>query len=151
MRRRATFTTSVSAGLLLAGAAMIQPALATDPISPVPVFTQAIKLASAGGGTEPRITVDNTGHEWLITNLTGGDAAVYGSTDGAIWTRTKTNPANQDLPTIDTELVVTRTGRLIATELDFGGVNFRVSYSDDGGATWTETQGTELADTDRPF
>jgi hypothetical protein len=72
------------------------------------------------------------------------------------------------MPTIDVDIVSmpagsTHPGRLIAVELDFGGINFRTSYSDDGGVNWTvsTTTGspvvttapstTELADQDRPW
>src|SRR6185436_12416334 len=44
------------------------------------------------------------------------------------------------------------TGRLVASELDFGGINFRNSYSDDGGNTWVASGLlSEMADTDRQW
>ena len=60
-------------------------------------------------------------------------------------------PADQTLASTDVDLVTTPSGRIVETELDFGGVNFRTEYSDDGGKTWTESVGTTLADTDRPW
>lgn len=111
-----------------------------------------VQLAGAAAGTEPRVTIDNTGHRWVITNdVNTGDAVVYGSANGLSWTRTAGEPANQSAPTIDVDLVSTHTHRLVAVELDFGGINFRVSYSDNGGKTWIASQGAELADTDRPW
>ena len=109
------------------------------------------KLAGSDGDTEPRVTVDVHGVRWLITN-SGGTAVVYRSADqGRSWQRTSGDPADQALPTIDVDIAVASSGRLVATELDFGGVNFRTSYSDDGGRTWTKSSGTEYADTDRPW
>jgi hypothetical protein len=43
-------------------------------------------------------------------------------------------------------------GRIIASELDYAGVNFPTAFSDDGGKTWTVSQGaTQLADQDRQW
>jgi hypothetical protein len=118
-----------------------------------PTFGPAIKLKDAAAGTEPRVTVDPSDNRWIVTNdVSSGDAIVFGSgNDGASWTRTAAEPANQTSPTIDTDIVATRSGRLIASELDFAGINFRLSYSDDGGKTWTPSSGSELADTDRQW
>jgi hypothetical protein len=118
-----------------------------------PSFGPAVKLHGAAAGTEPRVTVDPSDHRWIVTNdETSGDAIVFGSHDGgATWTRTAAEPANQTSPTIDTDIVSTRTGRLIASELDAAGINFRLSYSDDGGKSWTASSGAELADTDRQW
>ncbi len=98
------------------------------------------------------------GKRWVITNRKG-TAVVYGSADGLTWTQTAGNPAGQIVPTIDVDIVATRTGRLVATELDGAGPAIITSYSDDGGATWTASSllavsaanGTELADQDRPW
>ena len=60
-------------------------------------------------------------------------------------------PAGQTDATIDVDIVSTPSNRIIASELDFGGVNFRVSYTDDGGKTWTQSTGAELGDTDRQW
>ena len=137
---------------LLAAAALVQPALATDPTSTVPVFTAALKLPNAVGGTESRVAVAPDGTEYVISNTGGGTALVYASTDhGATWAKVPGTLPDQQKPTIDTDIVATSSGRLVATELDFAGVNFRTAYSDDGGKTWTASQGTKLADTDRPF
>src|SRR5207244_6694910 len=108
---------------------------------------------------------------YAISN-TSNTAFVWESDDGLTGWH-KTNPttggiANQTVPSIDVDIASmpagsTHPGRLIAVELDFGGLNFRTSYSDDGGLTWTvsTTTGspvvtsapstTELADQDRPW
>jgi hypothetical protein len=134
----------------------------------------AIGLPTSDGGTEPRETVVSTGPHpgYYVISNTGGTATVWESNDGG-----KTDPwhitgpiaiGNQTVPTIDVDIVSmpagsTNPGRLIAIELDFGGVNFRTSYSDDGGVNWTvsTTTGspvvttapstTQLADQDRPW
>jgi hypothetical protein len=118
-----------------------------------PTFGPAIKLTGAAAGTEPRVTVDPSDNRWIVTNdVSSGDAIVFGSHNGgASWTRTAAEPANQTSATIDTDIVATQSGRLIASELDAGGINFRLSYSDDGGKTWTASSGSELADTDRQW
>src|SRR4051795_12331307 len=67
-------------------------------------------------------------------------------------------PRPQKSATIDTDIVamhpVTPGGqpRILASELDDGGLNFPSGITDDGGKTWTETTGsTELADQDRQW
>jgi hypothetical protein len=88
----------------------------------------------------------------VISN-SGGTAVVYTTADhGHTWRRTPAVPAGQSLPSIDVDIVTTRTGRIIATELDFGGgLTFRTSYSDDGGKTWIVSSGTRDADMDRQW
>jgi hypothetical protein len=118
-----------------------------------PTFGAPIKLKGAAGGTEPRVAVGPGDRRWVVTNETKtGNAIVFGSSNrGRTWTRTAGEPAGQVNATIDTDIVVTRTGRIIASELDSAGINFVTSYSDDRGKTWTESQGTKLADTDRQW
>jgi hypothetical protein len=125
----------------------------------VPEFGAAVNLPSSDGGTEPRVTVTPDGRRWVISNK-GGTAVVYGSTDGVHWAKTASDPADQVAPSIDVDIAATRTGRLIATELDFDGPAIITSYSDDDGATWTASSflqpgtpldGTELVDQDRPW
>jgi hypothetical protein len=43
------------------------------------------------------------------------------------------------------------TGRVVSSELDYAGINFVVSYSDDGGKMWSESQGARTGDTDRQW
>src|SRR5437868_11992710 len=128
-----------------------------------PVFGPAVQLKGANGSTEPRVTITPDDRRWVITNKgsrNSGDAqaivysAPYPGTD---WTLTPSVPAGQTSASIDTDIVATQrfkdapNGRVIAAELDYGGINFRVSYSDDGGKTWTASQGATLGDTDRQW
>lgn len=125
-------------------------------------FAPAVQLAKADGNTEPRVSIDPAGNIDVISNE-GGTATVWRSTDGGTtYAQTPGTPAGQSQPTIDVDIVTLRTGRMVATELDFGGINFRTSYSDDGGKTWTASTfangfpaapatGTGYADTDRPW
>jgi hypothetical protein len=118
-------------------------------------FGPAVNLPQSGGGTEPRVAIGPGNHSWLITNDSAG-ALVYGSTDGHNWTKTPGRPV-QTLATIDVDIAVTRTGRIIANELDDSGPSIITSYSDDGGTTWKPSgstllsgvNGTQIADQDR--
>jgi len=132
----------LAAAFLLAIVVVGEPAGAGDRVV-------SVKLAGADGGTEPRIAVGPDGRRWVVTNA-GGREVVYSSADGLKWTRTRSDP-KQLLATIDVDIVVTRTGRVIVSELDDVAVSFRTSYSDDGGATWKESRGTTLPDTDRQW
>jgi hypothetical protein len=76
---------------------------------------------------------------------------VYESDDGLSWHATGALPGGQQEPTIDVDIVVEHTGRIVASELDFSGPRFVTSYSDDGGATWTQSVGTGYADQDRQW
>ena len=117
-----------------------------------PVWGHVLSLAGSSGSSESRNTVTPDGRLWVNTNATDGTSVVYGSADGgAAWKRTASDPSNQTAATTDVDIVSTHTGRLVSTELDDGGINFRTSYSDDGGTTWTTSTGTEYADTDRPW
>ena len=110
-----------------------------------------VKIPNSSGFSEPRNAVDNSGHFWLESNAADGSAAVWGSPDGLNWTSTPAQPSDQTLASTDVDLITLPSGRIVETELDFGGINFRTQYSDDGGKTWTESVGTTLADTDRPW
>jgi len=155
--RRAGGTAAVAA-LLLGASLLAAPHGASAQIATGPVYGAAALLPSSDGGTEPRVTVTPDGRRWVISNQ-NGTAVVYGSSDGVHWTRTASDPSDQVVPTIDVDIVSTRTGRLIATELDFDGPAIVTSYSDDYGATWTPSSsfstapadGTEYADQDRPW
>ena len=115
-----------------------------------PAF-QTVRLPNSNGFSEPREAIDNGGHFWIESNAADGSAAVWGSSDGLHWTQTPAEPAGQTVASTDVDIVTTPSGRIVETELDFGGINFRTAYSDDGGKTWTLSQGTTLADTDRPW
>lgn len=141
-------------------------AAAATAASPVgaPIFAPAIHLPGTSGRTEPRITFLG-GVGVVMTNLSvasGATDAVFRSTDlGRTWHRTPAEPAGQTSASSDVDIVtLTRgrhAGRLVATELDFAGINFRTSYSDNGGRTWMAASGpglftgTGYADTDRPW
>src|SRR5258708_31853142 len=95
-----------SGGLTVAAAAAL-PALRLAPHSgsaqtAVPVFGAAVNLPSSDGGTEPRVTITPDGRRWVISNK-GGTAVVYGSSDGAHWAKTATDPAGQVIPSIDVD------------------------------------------------
>src|SRR5947199_4734287 len=112
---------------------------------------KTVVLPGSNGFSEPREAIDNSGNFWIESNASDNSAAVWGSTDGLSWTQTPTEPAGQTDASTDVDVVTTPSGRIVETELDFGGINFRTAYSDDGGATWTPSQGTTAADTDRPW
>src|SRR5437588_7242257 len=110
-----------------------------------------VRVPGSNGFSEPRVTVDPAGHFWLESNASDNSAAVWGSTDGLKWKQTPTEPSLQTDASTDVDIVTLPSGRIVETELDFGGINFRTAYSDDGGTTWTPSVGTTLADTDRPW
>ncbi|MHB8511263.1 MAG: exo-alpha-sialidase [Actinomycetota bacterium] len=119
--------------------------------SVAPAYSQAFKLPDADGNTEPRIAIDSEGRRFVIANL-GRTAVVYRSDDnGQTWALTTTNFPLQTQPTIDVDIVALPTGRLVATELDFAGINFPTAYSDDRGQSWTASTGPELVDMDRQW
>ena len=116
----------------------------------MPTFTTTL-LAGSAGASEPRDTVTPAGTRYVDTNAADGTEVVYSSPDGMAWKRVMGVPPGQTLPTTDVDIVSTRTGRLIASELDFAGINFVTAYSDDKGKTWTSSTGTTYADTDRQW
>ena len=121
-----------------------------------PAFT-TVKLPKSSGTSEPRAVVAPNGTHYVVTNGGGendlgfGLETVYRSADGVHWAMTKGQPADQSEATTDVDIVATHTGRLITSELDYGGINFRTDYSDDGGKTWTPSKFTTFADTDRQW
>jgi hypothetical protein len=140
----------VTAGVLFAVALAAAPAPAHAALAP-PTFGPAVKLPGANPGTEPRVVIAPNGTRYVITNAgDSGEAAVYASPDGKSWRRTATIPG-QSSATIDTEIAISTSGRLVATELDGAGLNFVTAYSDDGGASWTQSSGVTTADQDRPW
>jgi hypothetical protein len=160
---KSRITAVLAAMPLLAGAAAssITAVGAQTALSPTLQFAPAVQLAGADGDTEPRAAVDPGDRRYVITN-SGGPATVYSSADGLTWgPGGGVQIAGQTGGTIDTDIAATRTGRLVAVELDDGGINFRTSYSDDHGATWTAVSGptgqsqpftgTGYADQDRPY
>src|SRR5438105_2016473 len=138
--------------LTLLGPLVVRSALAATcaGVAAAGPFT-TVKVPNSSGFSEPRNAVDSSGHFWLESNAADGSAAVWGSPDGLKWTQTPAQPSDQTLASTDVDLVTLPSGRIVETELDFGGINFRTQYSDDGGKTWTESVGTTFADTDRPW
>jgi hypothetical protein len=135
--------------LALVGAVATPAAAGTTPAPPT---FQTVKLPDAArGGTEPRVTIGPDGRRWVITNGAAG-AVVFGSSDGGrTWTQTS-GAVDQVDASIDVDIVAMHTGRLLATELDYAGLNFPSSYSDDGGKTWTPSVGSDrLVDQDRQW
>jgi hypothetical protein len=138
----------LAVGLLaLAGlAAATAPSLA-GPAGPR--FT-TVRLPGTGGSAEPRVAVGPDGTRWAVTSDPSGTELVFRSADGVHWTRVST-PGGQQLPTIDVDVAVLPTGRVITSELDTVGLRFINTYSDDRGRTWTSSAGGTLADTDRQW
>jgi hypothetical protein len=101
-------------------------------------------------GTEPRVAVGPNGTRYAMTTIPpDGQAAVYASKDGRSWSG-RAFPAAV-MPGPDVDLVVTRTGRIVALVLDALPLRVRAYYSDDRGSTWTESAGASLVDQDRPW
>ncbi|MBJ7609376.1 MAG: exo-alpha-sialidase [Candidatus Dormibacteraeota bacterium] len=149
-RRIATVGAIAAAAFVSTG---IQPVHAVAPLA----FGPRVALPQADGGTEPRAAVTPDGHHFVVSN-SAGTMTVYESDDGLTnWHKTSATPVGQMNPTIDVDIIATSTGRLVVSELDFGGVNFRTSYSDDQGATWTAStgilpfSGTGAVDQDRQW
>jgi hypothetical protein len=132
--------------LLLLALTGTTPSRATDA---APVFTTHA-LEGASGASEPRAAISDKGVHWVVTNARNGDEVVYRSDDGLSWTRVGT-PGGQSIPTTDVDIVTMPTGRVLTSELDFSGINFVTSYSDDQGETWKPSSGQQLADTDRQW
>ncbi|HVE64069.1 MAG TPA: sialidase family protein [Mycobacteriales bacterium] len=147
-----TRRTRLAASLAPVVAALaVLPTLAAPGV-PAALSFSTVRLDGAAGGTEPRITVAADGTAYAITNADGGDATVFGSRDGGRRWANLGPIAGQDSATIDVDIVALPGGRLVATELDLVGINFRTSWSDDGGESWTPSTGlSTLADTDRQW
>ena len=153
-RRRSALVATVAALAAFLLAAVAAHAAAIDP----PTFNTVKIDGEPGAGlpwAEPRIDVGPDGKFWVVTNDDddGGTAVVFGSDDGGkTFKKTDTAPAGQTKSSPDTDIIVLPSGRIIASELDYAGVNFPTAYSDDGGKTWTASQGaTQLADQDRQW
>ena len=139
------------AALALAWPASSAPAADAD----APVFAPAVRLPGTDGFNEPRIDVDPQGRQWAIANNHQYHSLVFRSDDGGRSFAKVTDPA-QASASPDVDIVRTRTGRLIASELDGGAVGlgtttFITSYSDDEGKTWKESTGMVPVDTDRQW
>jgi hypothetical protein len=152
--------TAISAVLAIAATVLAAWIAASGTARAAAPFTMgpAIKLPGADGGTEPRVAVGPDNRLWAVSNA-GGGMVVYSSTNRVNWTKTATDPSGQINPTIDVDIAVTRTGRVIASELDFAGPGIFTWYSDDRGATWNRVNstllsalpGTQIGDQDRQW
>ena len=144
MTRRVLLALSAAAACLV-GVATAAPA-ATAPLR----TTGPVLLPGSGGSSEPRIAVDPRNDvRYAIANAKDGSAVVWSSRDGRAFTRTKGDIPGQVSATIDLDVVVLPSGRVIANELD-SDFNFPTGYSDDGGATWKASQGIPF-DLDRQW
>src|SRR5438045_9363704 len=94
-------------------------------------FTTTL-LPNSNGFSEPREAITNSGQFWIESNASDNSAAVWGSNSGLQWTQTPTEPAGQTDASTDVDIVTTPSGRIVETQLDFGGINFRTAYSDEG-------------------
>lgn len=135
------------------------------------LFAPAVRLPGTSQTKEPRVAVGPQGDRYVV-----GSADVRGSAPFTLpgplspsdccfavvfhaapnsntWSPTRGLMAGQApnaTASNDVDLIVTPTGRLIGTMLDsFNGIH--TSYSDDGGARWTEVVAGLGPDTDRPW
>jgi hypothetical protein len=114
-----------------------------------PRFT-TVKLPGTSGSAEPRVAVGPGGVRWAVTSASDGSEVVFRSKDGTRWKQVSL-PPGQTVPTIDVDVVTLPSGRVITSELDFAGINFINTYSDDQGKTWQSSTGATLLDTDRQW
>jgi hypothetical protein len=140
----------------LIAAGLATTALPATASSAKPAF-KTVKLAGSSGRSEPRVAVAPNGVRYVVTNAGKSNAigvapeTVYRSRDGIHWATTAGQPTDQTEATTDVDIVAMQTGRILTSELDYGGINFRTMFSDDGGKTWTESSGNTYADTDRQW
>lgn len=99
------------------------------------------------GGFEPRIAIGPDGTHWVSTQ--GKVEEVYKSPDGVHWTKTAADPPAVQ-PNQDNEIVVLPNGRVITADIAQG-ITFSIAYSDDGGQSWTASQGNVGEDQDREW
>ncbi len=115
-----------------------------------PLRFATVPVSGTTGASEPRVAIGPRDLRWLTTNAPSGKEVVLRSTDGQHW-KPVSDPPGQSQPTTDVDIVALPTGRILASELDFSGVNFVTSYSDDQGQTWHASRLTTLVDTDRQW
>ena len=146
--------------VVAAGSAALVAVTVPATAAPKPPGFKTVKLATSSGLSEPRVVVTKTGVGYIVTNagkpndIGIGSETVYKSTDGLHWVKTAGQPSDQTEATTDVDIVSLRSGqseRIITSELDYGGINFRTMYSDNGGKTWNESLGNTYADTDRQW
>src|SRR4051794_888610 len=93
-------------------------------------FTTA-KISGTKGSTEPRGTIAPDGTRYIDTSVApGSHEQVFKSIDGGVsWVPVEGTPP-QAQPTIDVDTIAMPTGRVLASELDEGGLNFPTAVSD---------------------
>ena len=136
-------------GLVLPGSSLAK--------SPGPAFVRASQLPGSNGTTEPRVAVGPDDTRYVISGsgtFSAGKApvTVYSSHDrGLTWRTTAAAPVSASP---DVDIVVTRTGRLIATSLGGSGtgIGIEIRYSDNHGQSWRSAGGlAQLLEQDRPW
>lgn len=141
--------TRLRVGLLLIATALVGAATSSPAAAPK-LSATVVHLTGSGGSSEPRIAVDpRTDARYAIANATDGSAVVWSSKDGKAFNQVAGQIPGQVSATIDLDVVVTRTGRIIANELD-SDFSFPTGYSDDHGETWTASKGIPF-DLDRQW
>jgi hypothetical protein len=147
----------IAAALALLASAAVAAGGAAKGATPEPQFGKAVKLPNTETFNEPRVWVDGLDRRWVIASEKDTwKALVFRSDDGGR-SYNKLPDFAQPAPTPDVDVVVTRTGRIIVSELDSGNLvplgltKFVTSYSDDDGKTWTRSTGMVPADVDRQW
>lgn len=134
-RRRGALAGGLGIALMVLLAAQVPAA------TPRLATTGPVRLAGSSGSSEPRLAVSpRTDVRYAIANGADGNAYVYSSKDGRAFNRVKGTIPGQVLPTIDLDIVVLPSGRIVANELDTT-FSFPTGYSDDGGTTWKASIG----------
>ncbi len=112
-----------------------------------------VLLPGTAGTAEPRIAVGPGGKLFALASLDTGPhprAALFVSDDGGRSFAPRAPLPGQDQPSIDLDLAVATTGRVVAAELDARTLSVRAAYTDDGGRNWQASTGM-AADVDRQW
>jgi len=144
--RPAVLAVGAAVALLLAGN------VAAAPRRPDLAFRPAVLLEGTNTTfTEPRVALPRDGTRYVVSSDRMAGAVIFASRDGREWTQTSP-PTGQVAPSPDTDIVVTPTGRMIASELEgLPLTSILTDYSDDRGKTWHMSAGMIPVDTDRQW
>ncbi|MDX6663866.1 MAG: repeat-like domain [Solirubrobacteraceae bacterium] len=136
-------------GVLALFAVLLGPAVAG---AEDPTFL-TVKIPDSGSRQEPRIAVGPDDTRWAVAlDTTDSISKVWKSKDGGQTFQKTDGDPPQTAATIDVDVATLPSGRILSTELDTGGLNFPMGYSDNGGKTWTQSGGSNmLADQDRQW
>lgn len=131
--------------LLLVATVLVGVATTAPAATPRLTTTGPIALPRSLGSSEPRIAVDpKTDVRYAVANSRTDRglpvAVVYASNNGKAFARVPGDLPGQVAATIDLDIVVTPSGRIIANELDTD-FTFPTGYSDDHGKTWKASAG----------